>query len=314
MAPPQQYRSEEQESAGEERLASAISHMPPSSIGNEPHAAEVLNHTEEMPPIPLGAEAEVDSTSRPLSQVDRQLHVFRDTVQKFRRGTPLATAIGIAGACCGIAMSLVIARDPLSHSTLPETLLIPQFAAIAYCSARVTRLKRVLSALAARDDLRITGPLLESTTADDVATRQMAMQMLSRLLRRFQASDAKHLTESQYILLLRTLTRSEGNTDYFVAALQALEQIGDLRALPIVEGLAKGRRMTMDPKRVQAAARACLPYLQVRCDNQRASQTLLRASASSATPSADLLRPARDTSATESDHLLRPQNTPLDRP
>lgn len=246
--------------------------------------------------------------------MDRHLQRFQEAVQKYRRGIPLANGIGAAGALCGIAMVVVVVRNPLSQSFLPGFLLIPQAAAILYCDARVSRLKRVLSKVIARDDLRITGPLLESTTADDVPTRQMAMRALSHLLRRFQASDAKHLTESQYLLLLHTLTRSKGDVEYFVSALRALEQIGDQRALSIVEGLAKGRRRTTNPRRVQAAAQACLPYLQIRCEQQRASQTLLRASAASATPSVDLLRPAHDTSATEISQLLHPGSNPLDKP
>lgn len=141
----------------------------------------------------------------------------------------------------------------------------------------------------------------------------MAALLLTHLLPRLKASDTAALTDGQRTALGRTLTRHVRNADYLVAALAALEQVGDERALPVVENLAAGRIPTAEAKRVQAAAQECLPYLQTRSEQQRASQTLLRASALSATPSDTLLRPAQGALPTEPSELLRPGTPRPDR-
>jgi len=168
------------------------------------------------------------------------------------------------------------------------------------------RLKGLMNNLANISDLRIAGPLVEIVALEESIANKMAAQLLTRLLPRFRASDAKLLTDGQHTALLRTLNRTNATPEYFVAVLKALEQIGDARALPVVESLATGRRATIAPRRVQAAAQDCLPFLRVRCDQQRASQTLLRASDAAGMQTDTLLRPAQGGGTTEATELLRP--------
>src|SRR5206468_10754437 len=112
--------------------------------------------------------------------------------------------------------------------------------------------------------------------------------------------------KAQLEALARSLASNTANPYYLVAALNALEQVGDGTALPMVRSLASGKMKTADPKRVQAAARECLPYLQVRFEQQRATQTLLRASHVSKSPHDRLLRPAQSGPDAEAEGLLRP--------
>jgi hypothetical protein len=168
-------------------------------------------------------------------------------------------------------------------------------------------MKNIASELVNAEDLRIVGPLAEMVVFQSGGgASAMASYLLTRLLPRLQASDAGLLNANQRACLYRSLTTVTNNPDYLIAALKALEQIGDGEALPAVERLAEGRQRTAGAERVQAAARECLPYLRLRADKARASQTLLRASSASDTPPKLLLRPAQSRDDAEPEHLLRP--------
>ena len=91
-----------------------------------------------------------------------------------------------------------------------------------------------------------------------------------------------------------------------VALLEALEKFGDARALPAVQKLATAFVLLPNGKRVQAAARACLPRLRERIQAQETSSTLLRASSAGESSGETLLRPAHGGNTTAPDELLRP--------
>jgi hypothetical protein len=169
------------------------------------------------------------------------------------------------------------------------------------------RMKNIASELVNAEDLRIVGPLAEMVVFQSGGgASAIATYLLTRLLPRLQASDADLLNTNQRACLYRSLTTVTNNSDYLIAALKALEQIGDGEALPFVERLAEGRQRTAGAERVQVAARDCLPYLRLRADKARASQTLLRASSASDTPPNLLLRPAQSRDDAEPEQLLRP--------
>lgn len=86
--------------------------------------------------------------------------------------------------------------------------------------------------------------------------------------------------------------------------LQALEKIGDGRAVMTVE------RLTTRGKtpRIQAAAQRVFPILEQRQRDENAPRTLLRASAPVATPQNVLLRPAMNTAQEPPEELLRATN------
>lgn len=174
----------------------------------------------------------------------------------------------------------------------------------------------LLERIARHNDVLGVGPLIEALTWHDRGIQRAARRALIRLLPQMHASDASVLTARQRERLFVAMTGS--SVDLTLAALRALEQIGDHHALPVVEALATGRSQTARRDwRVQEAAQACLPFLRLRAEQHRASQTLLRASGISEVstdglvrpadpPEDNLLRPAKGVVEVEAQELLRP--------
>ncbi len=253
--------------------------------------------------------ADQDLVEPHTSHVEGLLQMFQDAVRQRRKNT---VNIGVAA---GLSAAFGVANLFTLHHPLPDNYLL--YAAVGALGLTLTlscrglfRLKGLMKELATVSDLRVAGPFIEIAALEDGSAKTMAMHLLTRLLPRFRASDAKLLTDAQHAALIHILARRYPTLDFFVAALKALEQIGDARALPVVDNLAAGRCVTTDPKRVQAAAQDCLPFLQIRCDRQQASQTLLRASSASETPADTLLRPAQGIGPAESSELLRGGTSP----
>jgi hypothetical protein len=230
--------------------------------------------------------------------------LFHKAVEQRRKNSAM---MGLAAALsAGFAVTnLFLVRHASGDKTLLWAAVGSLCLTLSLSFRGLFRLKEILNQLHNVSDLRMAGPLIEIAGVEEGGPKAMATLILTRLLARFRASDARLLNDAQYAVFLRVLSRNEGTAEFFVAALKALEQVGDVRALAVVENLAKGRRVTTDPHRVQAAAQDCLPFLQVRCDQQRASQTLLRASTAVGTPADILLRPAQGNGATEASELLR---------
>lgn len=189
---------------------------------------------------------------------------------------------------------------------------------------RSKRLRHSTGPLSALGDVRLVGPLVEMLRIEDHHVRARAGAALTQLLPHLQASDASLLTTSQRMLLCRVLAsplndlfrsdlvvmltrQTKHMADLQVAILKAFEQVGDSKALPVVERLATSPAKTGDQQRVRDAAVACLPALQMRAAQQQAHSTLLRASAARETNPALLLRPADGSVTTEAEELLRPE-------
>jgi hypothetical protein len=132
-----------------------------------------------------------------------------------------------------------------------------------------------------------------------------ASRALHKLLPRVRASDAADIDAEQMNALLALACRwaARGDIETKIALLQALEQIGDARAVPVVESLLNSYHDT-----VREAARACLPALQSRLRRTKESATLLRASHSDSIGpgKGELLRPSTEFDLSPPDQLLRP--------
>jgi hypothetical protein len=180
-------------------------------------------------------------------------------------------------------------------------------------------------ASAGLDDVRLVGPLVDAMKFEDAQTRRLAYNHLTQLLPCLKASDAGLLNQEQRAHLCRILARPTDSIlwrdlgdmfrrrpnhlpDFQVAVLKAFEQVGDRRALAVVERLAQGEARTTGRKRVQEAALACLPFLRERVGLEQASQTLLRASSASEPDPKTLLRAAGPDSAERIDQLLHPSS------
>jgi hypothetical protein len=170
-------------------------------------------------------------------------------------------------------------------------------------------LTRALSNSAAIDQV---SALVSTVTLPNTAIRNLSKQHLIALLPQVKASDASLFGAAERTILIRRLSISPADPGYRdlselfsrqayrrevalrVAILKAMEQVGGKRELPYVEALAREtsrqpRALKTDPE-IQAAARECLPFLQARVDDQRASAQLLRASSADAGQPNELLR------------------------
>ncbi len=163
------------------------------------------------------------------------------------------------------------------------------------------RLKLLLNIVSNLYDKRFIGPLVEAYRYQEV--RSVIIKSLSELLPQLQHSDAGLLNEQQQTLLCQSLNNK--NTEWIRTVLKALEQIGDSKAVPYVESLAMAS--TTEPE-TREAAQECLLYLKQRLEQQQASQSLLRPSASSSRPDM-LLRAATIPDAIEPNQLLRADNS-----
>lgn len=202
----------------------------------------------------------------------------------------------------GMTAALSIAQGKLDASLLRTMGSMSGLIAATFAVSQTQ--KNATQKLAEFEDIRIVGPLAEALEFNDKNIRTVTEEALIKLLPRLQASDAHLLNEDQRACLNRALKGK--NTQLVLAILKAYEQVGDEKALPFVEKLAEGEGRSGKDARVQAEAIECLPHLKARIEQQRASQTLLRASDAIATPPEVLLRPAEATvSDTPPEQLLR---------
>jgi len=188
--------------------------------------------------------------------------------------------------------------------------------------------RRLLDTLQTLDNITLVGTLadaLPGVTAEmssltNSETNRAMRTALTHLLPRLQASDARLLNTAQRARLNQELARGrqalnpawdgtsrvEARAALDVAILKAWEQVGDEHALPIVQKLAAQSARTSAQKKVQQAAQSCLPYLEARAGEQRATQTLLRAADTPTESGNVLLRAAASgTTQTDSTQLLR---------
>ena len=98
----------------------------------------------------------------------------------------------------------------------------------------------------------------------------------------------------------------ERERDFRIAILEAYKQVGDEKALPIVERLANTASSTPAQRLIQEAAQECLPYMKIRVDKLTAPMSLLRGASAGAAPAESLLRAASLAGTSTSAELLRP--------
>lgn len=169
--------------------------------------------------------------------------------------------------------------------------------------------------------------LIDALNVPDTSVRDLAQQALIELLPTLQASDTDLIGDAQRITMMRLLSTP---AHYFyryireifsqsayrrevavrIAILKALEQVGGAKELPVVERLASGGDTADDEglktlPEIQAAAKACLPYLVVRAQQQNVREQLLRPSSADVVSADTLLRPAKSASNEPEDQLLR---------
>jgi hypothetical protein len=164
------------------------------------------------------------------------------------------------------------------------------------------------------------------------------MTDLKRLLKQLHSrkeagqEEAYKFSEEQKRTLLALLEKPFQDVELTCAVLKALEQVGDVRALPVVRRLCQpyGKSRTLSEiilsslrqggfraalqqeehqiNRVQQAAQNCLPFLEQRAEQKERQETLLRPSAAVVHPET-LLRPMTALPDTEPvEQLLQPRH------
>ena len=174
-----------------------------------------------------------------------------------------------------------------------------------------SRVKSALESVTALDIPQAVGAFIDVFSWGGWMGAYDTRPMLIKMLPRLQASDTNLITLRQRKLLYAILSKNERipwynrywKPELKIAILRALEQIGDAKAVPVVEKVARTTRNA----EVRQAAEECLLFLQQRAEQTRLEQTLLRAS----TPATSdmLLRPTVSTVTTEPQQLLRASNT-----
>ncbi len=166
-----------------------------------------------------------------------------------------------------------------------------------------------LDLLARHSDLHAIGPLLEALDTLPETRGPQIRSLLTRLLPRLTAEDAAVLNRRQrgrlYDALL--LGDADRDTDYLVAILLGLAQVGDEETLRCLEQLVRRGAMTRGQRRILEAAESCRTALEKRTEQARSRAGLLRA-ASPANGPQELLRPAASTPAVNPETLLHPMD------
>ena len=152
--------------------------------------------------------------------------------------------------------------------------------------------KRAAEALARIDSVRVAGPLIEALVLDDPVITQAAANALKRLFRQLRPGGQSDITDAHWQSLFRSLDQVR-DPDLAVAALMALEQVGDERAIALVAPLAEGKGIAAISLDVQRAARDSLEILADHSLRGRVGRTLLRPSSEPGAPDVTLLRAAR---------------------
>ncbi|HLJ55372.1 MAG TPA: hypothetical protein VKT77_10060 [Chthonomonadaceae bacterium] len=156
------------------------------------------------------------------------------------------------------------------------------------------------------DDVRVLGRLAELLEWPNPEIHRAVMPAMTRLLPKVKASDRPFRTRMQRTSFNRSLSAANAysHPGYVIAALKALEQIGDASAVPPVTALANASPSSAGERKVCDAAAECLPYLLQRAKQTDLIDSLLRASAPSSSGPDTLMRAAA-TTGIEHEGLLR---------
>lgn len=167
--------------------------------------------------------------------------------------------------------------------------------------------KNAAGRLARFDDVRTLPALAQALEMQDEGVRRAAIGKLTTMLPRLTASDSGLLDSEQRACLYRSLSprRTRRESAYQIALIQALEQIGDPKAVPAVERLAQVTPRRPEEQLVRDAAEEALPAIRDRAEAAREASLLLRPA--EVAPDANLLlRPAAGTQTADPASLLRP--------
>ena len=287
----------------------------------------MLKHTEPeatpQPPItvthtPTETPVVPGTAATPAALQDAVLQTFlQSKVQGQWRQTLRTTGVLFASAALIAALGYLVFRWHLDSFPAFVLSLIPIFFLVRIVrgtSRRTRQTETDIAEMVQAGGIKAVGPLLEmlSVTANppNIVT---LYRVLTALMPQMKVSDAhllnasqRGILNSQLMVISEWLEAPQYREDFLLAALRALEQIGDKSSLPVVEQLTKMVTPTDSRQRIKEAALECLPALQQNLSHVEQNQTLLRASHQPAADPNLLLRPIESSAPTDPDQLLRP--------
>lgn len=221
-----------------------------------------------------------------------------------------ARLLGVAMLCFGLADFLHLIPWPKPSPDAVEAFLYALMAVMAGLLALVKPVsemvtaseKRLIPVLSKLADASAIGMMLEVAASEYYTTYEPVSTALVNLLPHLRYSDGDKLTDRQKANLYYRVRW--GRHELRLAAIQAVEQVGDAAAIPAVRHAATEGAVTPKQMALREAARRCLETLEQRADAARKAGTLLRAAQSPGEARAVLLRPAASADADE-DVLLR---------
>jgi len=180
----------------------------------------------------------------------------------------------IAGSLCILLIGLLLG-GLFSHAILAISVSMGLFLYGVLSSADTkTDLpvrKSAIFALARSSDPRYIGTLASCLSDPAPAVQQLAVYGLMQILPLTRVQHKKYIASDAMAVLLHVLDGED--TDLAVAVLNAMQEIGDTRALHRVAFLIDS---PLHFKSVRSAAKTCLPYVKMRIREAHLAQELLR--------------------------------------
>ena len=227
-----------------------------------------------------------------------------------RRRCKRITRVSIGAVVGAVTLGILVTIIQTHHFPTDFFTSFSSFSGMVGASVAVSKKhKNVARQLAKFKDPRAVGPMAELLDIQDRDVRTVIIEALTGLLPDLKASDAALLDTEQRAHLYHALNGKD--IALSLAILKALEQVGDSKALPIVEKLAAGEGKAAKEPRLQDAAQQALPALRQRISLQQASSQLLRASDAISTPPEQLLRAATGHAEQHAEMLLRASNSDI---
>ena len=289
---------------------------------DQPEESVTLQTTgDTAPQTIIGIEAEADKLT--AQNVTERLNDITRRLSGARRSTRIGFVLTSICVVAGMSTAQFLLR---SHNPYwrPLMYLVGASEFVAFGLLFWTRHKTVASfdaaELARIGGIQAIPPLFAALQNTNSPKRQAAIRdALITLAPQMKASDAHLLTPVAHTLIrswLYTVYNPALSLGYSlpanacIAALKALEQVGDSNYISIVARLANMKTRTPAKARVKQAAIECLPMLREHCGEVETARTLLRAANAEDARPDTLLRAASSTTKASAAELLRGTNKP----
>lgn len=236
----------------------------------------------------------------PTDLFDEEEAAVADAIAEFRcenRNFTLRSESSITLFIFGVFLLVTALVGFLSKWFAPLFPLLAGVAVILFGGRFVPTFRRqTLRRLEELRDVRSVGVLVDVLEWTTGMFRMDIARLLTELLPLLTENDGNLLQFSQRRELDRALThaRFPDEADLVVAILAAWGEIGDRQSLNVVRSLTKRRGTDSRTQGVRHAAERCLTRMDERFSRAQQGKTLLRPSACDAAVSAELLRPASD--------------------